>query len=131
MAEVNYTIGRPEVTRLEMKKSGAPQKGAQIQLKVQQNNKVAYNPEKPLEAVSYSIFTVTDAEKLYLNFEIEVACPVVVSTFVDNLDEFVAQKCGTMIISAVSEKVNAVCLTIGVPSVLPPLKFTTRTEMGS
>lgn len=120
MANVKVAINPPDVKSLTYNNT-FKQAGQPIPLQVKTAVGVKLNPASPTTAVVITKVEVGDEEKNIV-FNIELFTGVTVSTFVDNLDDFIKKNYMAIVMTAVNEKIRAVSSSMGLAFKLPVLQ---------
>ena len=120
MANVKVAINPPDVKSITYNNT-FKQAGKPIPLQVKTGIGVKLNPASPTTAVVITKVDVADEEKNIV-FNVEMFTGITVSTFVDNLDEFIKKNYMGVIMTAVNEKIRGISATMGLAFKLPILQ---------
>lgn len=124
MANVKVAINPPDVKALTYNNT-FKQAGQPIPLQVKTAVGVKLNPASPTTAVVITKVDVADEEKNIV-FNVELFTGITVTTFVDNLDEFIKKNYMGYVMTAVNEKIRAISSAMGLAFKLPVLQHEYR-----
>lgn len=124
MANIKVAINPPDVKSLTYNNT-FKQAGQQIPLQVKTAVGIKLNPAAPTTAVVITKVEVGDEEK-NITFNVELFTGVTVSTFVDNLDEFIKKNYMGYVMTAVNEKIRSISAGMGLAFKLPVLQHEYR-----
>ena len=127
MKNVEVTVNPTEVRSVKYINAFSKKPGEKISLSVKSEASIKLNQTNPVVALVVVKVTVEDPDKC-IQMEIETITGVTVSTFIDNLDQFIKEKYLPVIIMSASEKVRAVSAIMGTPVKIPNPRFGTVSE---
>lgn len=122
MKNVEVTINPTEVRSVKYINAFSKKPGEKISLSVKSEASIKLNQTNPVVALVMIKVSVEDPDKC-IQMEIETITGVTVSTFIDNLDQFVKEKYLPVIIMSANEKVRAVSAMMGTPIKIPNPRF--------
>lgn len=118
MKDIVVTINSTEVKSVHYNNNFTQKQGQKITMQIKNGVSVKLNPANPVMALVFIKVEAKD-ESDSMVFEIETLTGVAVSTFVDNLDEFVKKNYMTSVQLAVNEKVRSISSMLGLTIKLP------------
>ncbi|MBD5156601.1 MAG: hypothetical protein HDT13_03065 [Butyrivibrio sp.] len=122
MKSVEVTINPTEVRSVKYINAFSKKPGEKISLSVKSEASIKLNPTNPVVALVIVKVIVEDPDKC-IQMDIETITGVNVSTFIDNLDQFIKEKYLPVIIMSANEKVRAVSAMMGTPIKIPNPRF--------
>ena len=122
MKNVEVTINPTEIRSVNYSKAFSQKPGEKISLSIKSEASIKLNPTNPVVAIVIVKVTVEDPDKC-INMEIETITGVTVSTFIDNLDQFIKERYLPVIIISANEKVRALSAMMGTPIKVPNPRF--------
>lgn len=122
MKNIQVTINPTEVRSVNYSNAFSKKPGEKISLSVKSEASIKLNSANPVVAVVIVKVTVEDPDKC-IAMEIETITGVTVSTFIDNLDQYIKANYLPVIIMSANEKVRAVSAMMGTPIRIPNPKF--------
>ena len=122
MKNIQVTINPTEVRSVHYSNAFSKKPGEKISLSVNSEASIKLNPVNPVVAVVIVKVTVEDPDKC-IAMDIETITGVTVSTFIDNLDQYIKANYLPIIIMSANEKVRAVSAMMGTPIRIPNPKF--------
>ncbi len=93
-----------------------------IALSVRSEASIKLNPTNPVVAIVVVRVVVEDPDKC-IQVDVETITGVTVSTFIDNLDQFIKDNYLSVIIMSANEKVRTLSAVMGAPIKIPNPKF--------
>lgn len=120
MANIKVAINPPDVKSISYNNT-FKQAGKPIPLQVKTSVGVKLNPSSPTTAVVITKVDVSDEEQ-NIAFTAELLTGVSVSTFVDNLDEFLKKNYMSIIMTGVNERVRSISTSMGINFKLPVIQ---------
>ncbi len=120
MKEADFTIRGTDVIGVNYKYNMKNKPGEKINIKVKNGVKIVCNPASPMIAMVRSRFEAKD-ESGNIEFQLDTITPVQASTYVDDLEDQIKEKCMDSIRLAINEKVRAVSTLIGLNLQAPPV----------
>ncbi len=130
MKNVQVTINPTEVRSVNYANAFSKKPGEKISLSVKSEASIKLNPANPVVAIVVVKVIVEDPDKC-IQMTIETITGVTVSTFIDNLDQFIKEKYLPVIIMSANEKVRAVSAMMGTPIKIPNPRFGAVQDTGS
>lgn len=122
MKEITVSIRTTEVRSMKYENTFSGKPGEQMKLQVKSGFNIMLNPAAPTSAAVFTKFTAED-EDGKIKFELELATPVSVSTFVDNLDTLIKENYMNVILLAVNEKIRIAASIVGLNINSPMVNF--------
>lgn len=122
MKSVDVTINPTEVRSVKYINAFSKKPGEKISLSVKSEASIKLNPTNPVVALVIVKVIVEDPDKC-IQMEIETITGVNVSTFIDNLDQFIKEKYLPVIIMSSNEKVRSLSAMMGTPIKIPNPRF--------
>lgn len=122
MKSVEVTMNPTEVRSVKYSNAFSKKPGEKISLSVKSEASIKLNPTNPVVALVVIKVSVEDPDQC-IQMEIETITGVTVSTFIDNLDQFIKEKYLPVIIMSANEKVRAVSAMMGTPIKIPNPRF--------
>ena len=122
MKEVTVSIRTTEIKSMKYENSFTGKTGEQMRLQVKNGFNIMLNPAAPTSAAVFTKFTAEDEEGK-VKFELETATPISVSTFVDNLDEFIKKEYLNVVLLAVNERIRMAATLVGLNINAPMVNF--------
>ena len=122
MKNVEVTINPTEIRSVNYSNAFSKKPGEKISLSIKSEASIKLNPTNPVVAIVIVKVTVEDPDKC-INMEIETITGVTVSTFIDNLDQFIKERYLPVIIICANEKVRALSAMMGTPIKVPNPRF--------
>lgn len=123
MKNVQVTINPTDIKSLSFNNTFAQKPGERIELKVKSEAAIKLNPTNPVAAVVLIKVNVEDAVGHTIDMQIETITSVVVSTFIDELDQYIKANYLPVIMMAANEKIRAVSSLVGMPIKIPNPRF--------
>ncbi len=120
---IQVTINPTEIKSLNFTNKFSATPGTRIELRVKNEVGIRLNPTNPVAAVVIAKVTVVDEGSDSISMQMETITSVVVSTFVDNLDQYIKDNYLNVIMMAANEKIRAVSALMGIPIRIPNPKF--------
>ncbi len=127
MKNVEVTINPTEVRSVKYSNAFSKKPGEKISLSVKSEASIKLNPTNPVVAIVIVKVVVEDPDKC-IQMEIETITGVTVSTFIDNLDQFIKGKYLPVIIMSANEKVRTLSAMMGAPIKIPNPRFATASD---
>ena len=124
MKNVAVTINPTEIKSLTFNNEFTMKPGEKIALQVKSEAGIRLNNNNPVMALVAVKVMVEDPNQC-IRMQIETVTGVVVSTFVDNLDQFIKEKYLPVIIMSANEKIRSVSAMMGIPIKIPNPRFGT------
>lgn len=122
MKDVQVTINPTEVKSVSYNNAFNKKPGEQIKLSVKSEAAIKLNPNNPVAGMVMVKVLVEDPDKC-IQMEIETITGVTVSTFIDNLDQYIKERYLPVIIMSANEKVRSISALMGTPVRIPNPKF--------
>lgn len=122
MAEIIVNIRATEIRSMKYVNNFSGNPGEKMKLVVKSGANVTCNPETPTKAAVFIKF-IAQTENGSINFELETATPIEVSSFVDNLDEIIKTKYMNVIMLTVNEKIRTTAAMVGLTINAPAVNF--------
>ena len=131
MKDIQVTINPTEIKSLNFNNAFNQKPGGTINLKVNNEIAIKLNPATPMVAVVLTKVSVDDEANHTITMQVETITSVVVSTYVDDLDQFIKTNYMPIIMMAANEKVRSVSALLGVPIRIPNPKFNAGGSMAA
>ncbi len=122
MKNVEVAINPTEVRSVKYSNAFSKKPGEKISLSVKSEASIKLNPTNPVVAIVIVKVMVEDPDKC-IQMDIETITGVTVSTFIDNLDQFIKENYLPVIIMSANEKVRTLSAMMGAPIKIPNPKF--------
>ncbi len=122
LKDIQVTINPTEIRSLQYNNAFSKKPGERIQLSVKSEASIKLNPTNPVIAIVGVKVTVEDPDKC-IQMEIETITGVTVSTFVDNLDQYIKERYLPVILMSANEKIRSVSAIVGTPIKIPNPRF--------
>lgn len=122
MKEVTVTINPTEIRSVSYNSDFSIVSGAKVDLNVRTECAIRPNPNNPVVAVVCVKVEVANPEKT-VQMVVETMTVVTVSTFVDDLEEFIKENYMAVILVSANEKVRSISALMGMPIKIPNPKF--------
>ena len=122
MAEIQVSIKKTEIKRIEYNNDFAGIPGKQLKLEIKTQAKVHLNMATPLSAVVDVVFLAEDPESK-IKLEIQTYTPITASSFIDNLDKVIQERYLSSVMLAVNEKIRMITTTVGINLRVPNMVF--------
>lgn len=129
MKNVQVTINPTEIKSINYSNTFSKKPGEKISLSIKSEAQIKLTPNNPVVAIISVNTTVEDPDGC-IAMQVETITGVQVSTYIDNLDQFIKRRYLPVIIMAANEKVRNLSAVLGAPIRLPNPNFTTE-EAGS
>ena len=130
LKNVEVTINPTEIRSVKYNNAFSKKPGEKISLSIKSEASIKLNPTNPVVAIVLVKVTVEDPDNC-INMEIETITGVTVSTFIDNLDQFIKERYLPVIIISANEKVRALSAMMGTAIKVPNPRFGTAVSSGS
>lgn len=130
MKNIQVTINPTEIKSLSFNNTFTQKPGERIELQVKSEAAIKLNPTNPVAAVVLVKVVVQDAAQS-ITMQLETITGVVVSTFVDNLDQFIKNSYLPIIMMSANEKIRSVSSMMGIPIKVPNPKFGPEKDVAS
>ena len=122
MKNVEVVINPTEIRSVKYSNAFSKKPGEKIALSVRSEASIKLNPTNPVVAIVVVRVVVEDPDKC-IQVDVETITGVTVSTFIDNLDQFIKDNYLSVIIMSANEKVRTLSAVMGVPIKIPNPKF--------
>ncbi len=123
MSDIQVRIKPTDVKKIDYEAPSAVASSQPLNLEVGTNTKVLLNMAEPLMALVEIEFTVTAKEDDNFRLIVHTVTGVIVSSFIDNLDEVIMRNYAPSIILAANEKFKQITSVAGINLRLPNLTF--------
>ncbi len=123
MSDIQVRIKPTDVKKIDYEAPSAVASNQPLNLEVGTNTKVLLNMAEPLMALVEIEFTVTAKEDDNFRLIVHTVTGVMVSSFIDNLDEVIMRNYAPSIILAANEKFKQITSVAGINLRLPNLTF--------
>ena len=124
MKNIEVTINPTEIRSVKYNNAFSKKPGEKLALSVKSEASIKLNTNNPVVAIVVVKVIVEEPDNC-LQMEIETITGVTVSTFIDNLDQFIKDKYLPIIIMSSNEKVRSLSAIMGAPIRIPNPKFAT------
>ena len=122
MKNVEVVINPTEIRSVKYSNAFSKKPGEKIALSVRSEASKKLNPTNPVVAIVVVRVVVEDPDKC-IQVDVETITGVTVSTFIDNLDQFIKDNYLSVIIMSANEKVRTLSAVMGAPIKIPNPKF--------
>lgn len=122
MKNVEVVINPTEIRSVKYSNAFSKKPGEKIALSVRSEASIKLNPTNPVVAIVVVRVVVEDPDKC-IQVDVETITGVTVSTFIDNLDQFIKDNYLSVIIMSANEKVRTLSAVMGAPIKIPNPKF--------
>ena len=122
MKNVEVVINPTEIRSVKYSNAFSKKPGEKIALSVRSEASINLNPTNPVVAIVVVRVVVEDPDKC-IQVDVETITGVTVSTFIDNLDQFIKDNYLSVIIMSANEKVRTLSAVMGAPIKIPNPKF--------
>ena len=122
MKNVEVVINPTEIRSVKYSNAFSKKPGEKIALSVRSEASIKLNPTNPVVAIAVVRVVVEDPDKC-IQVDVETITGVTVSTFIDNLDQFIKDNYLSVIIMSANEKVRTLSAVMGAPIKIPNPKF--------
>lgn len=122
MKNVEVVINPTEIRSVKYSNAFSKKPGEKIALSVRSEASIKLNPTNPVVAIVVVRVVVDDPDKC-IQVDVETITGVTVSTFIDNLDQFIKDNYLSVIIMSANEKVRTLSAVMGAPIKIPNPKF--------
>ena len=122
MKNVEVVINPTEIRSVKYSNAFSKKPGEKIALSVRSEASIKLNPTNPAVAIVVVRVVVEDPDKC-IQVDVETITGVTVSTFIDNLDQFIKDNYLSVIIMSANEKVRTLSAVMGAPIKIPNPKF--------
>ena len=122
MKNVEVVINPTEIRSVKYSNAFSKKPGEKIALSVRSEASIKLNPTNPVVAIVVVRVVVEDPDKC-IQVDVETITGVTVSTFIDNLDQFIKDNYLSVIIMSANEKVRTLSAVMGEPIKIPNPKF--------
>ena len=122
MKNVEVVINPTEIRSVKSSNAFSKKPGEKIALSVRSEASIKLNPTNPVVAIVVVRVVVEDPDKC-IQVDVETITGVTVSTFIDNLDQFIKDNYLSVIIMSANEKVRTLSAVMGAPIKIPNPKF--------
>ncbi len=122
MKNVEVVINPTEIRSVKYSNAFSKKPGEKIALSVRSEASIKLNPTNPEVAIVVVRVVVEDPDKC-IQVDVETITGVTVSTFIDNLDQFIKDNYLSVIIMSANEKVRTLSAVMGAPIKIPNPKF--------
>ena len=122
MKNVEVVINPTEIRSVKYSNAFSKKPGEKIALSVRSEASIKLNPTNPVVAIVVVRVVVEDPDKC-IHVDVETITGVTVSTFIDNLDQFIKDNYISVIIMSANEKVRTLSAVMGAPIKIPNPKF--------
>ena len=122
MKNVEVVINPTEIRSVKYSNAFSKKPGEKIALSVRSEASIKLNPTNPVVAIVVVRVVVEDPDKC-IQVDVETITGVTVSTFIDNLDQFIKDNYLSVIIMSANEKVRTLSAVMGAPIKSPNPKF--------
>ena len=122
MKNVEVVINPTEIRSVKCSNAFSKKPGEKIALSVRSEASIKLNPTNPVVAIVVVRVVVEDPDKC-IQVDVETITGVTVSTFIDNLDQFIKDNYLSVIIMSANEKVRTLSAVMGAPIKIPNPKF--------
>ncbi len=122
MKNVEVVINPTEIRSVKYSNAFSKKPGEKIALSVRSEASIKLNPTNPVVAIVVVRVVVEDPDKC-IHVDVETITGVTVSTFIDNLDQFIKDNYLSVIIMSANEKVRTLSAVMGAPIKIPNPKF--------
>ena len=122
MKNVEVVINPTERRSVKYSNAFSKKPGEKIALSVRSEASIKLNPTNPVVAIVVVRVVVEDPDKC-IQVDVETITGVTVSTFIDNLDQFIKDNYLSVIIMSANEKVRTLSAVMGAPIKIPNPKF--------
>ena len=122
MKNVEVVINPTEIRSVKYSNAFSKKPGEKIALSVRSEASIKLNPTTPVVAIVVVRVVVEDPDKC-IQVDVETITGVTVSTFIDNLDQFIKDNYLSVIIMSANEKVRTLSAVMGAPIKIPNPKF--------
>lgn len=122
MKNVTVTINPTEIKSLSYNNNFSIKPGEKIALNVKSEAAIKPNASNPVAALVGIKMIVTDSEGS-LQLMVETITGVTLSTFIDDIEQFIKDNYMSVILMSANEKIRSISALIGVPIRIPNPRF--------
>lgn len=122
MKKVEVTVNPTEVRSVNYSNAFSKAAGEKFTLSIKSEASIKLSPTQPCVGIVIVKVTAEDPEGC-IHMEIETITGVTVSTFIDNLDQFIKERYLPVIIISANEKVRTLSAMLGTPIKVPNPHF--------
>lgn len=122
MKNVTVTINPTEIKTLSFNNNFTMKPGEKIALNVKSEAAIRPNATNPVAALVAVKVEVTDPNQS-ISMTVETITGVTVSTFIDDIEQFIRENYMSVILMSANEKIRSISALIGVPIRIPNPRF--------